>query len=103
MNLPLEMFAAKDTLVNLFSLVPGVRGVDIGLRVVEDNVTDESVLRVLVADIGSVPAFIPPVMNGFPVVIIERQDTPRLDLGQYDPVVGGGANIARFGTISVLQ
>jgi hypothetical protein len=85
MDVPEEMLNAKDVLAAVLSaalpFLPGVQGVDVGLR--QDGVerTDELVIRVLVADADAVPAGLDEQIAaiGFPVAIVEREMTLLVD------------------------
>jgi hypothetical protein len=95
MEVPDEMLAAKDALAAALSAVlpflPGVQGVNVGLRQDGVELTDELVLRVLVTDTDAVPEGLDAQIAdaGFPVVVVEREMSPLLDDGVHDPLVGG--------------
>jgi hypothetical protein len=91
MEIPPELLEAQNALVSMVMGIPGVRGVDVGLR--EDNgvITDEIILRVLVADLANIPPGIPPDISGIPVSIIERNPEVEVDLTRYSPLVGGSS------------
>ena len=55
MEIPPEMLAAKAALEQSLPFVPGVVGIDIGLREVGVSLTDELVIRVFVVDEQNVP------------------------------------------------
>lgn len=50
MEIPAEMLAAKAALEQSLPFVPGVVGIDIGLREVGVSLTDELVIRAFVVD-----------------------------------------------------
>jgi hypothetical protein len=90
MEIPPEMLAAKLALEDPLSQIPGVLGIDIGLREPEAEESD-LVIRIFVSDAAAPP---PPLEGllatvGFPVVIEQRDFDPIEDRGRYDPVVGG--------------
>jgi hypothetical protein len=95
MEVPAEMFAAKDALAAvlapLLGLLPGVQGVDVALRQDGIDLTDELVIRVLVADGDAVPPGLYDFIGAveFPVAVVERDLTPLVDSAAYDPLVGG--------------
>lgn len=95
MEVPTEMLVAKDALASALGLalpfLPGVQGVDVGLRQEGAELTDELVIRVLVADAGHVPPSVSGMIAGvaFPVVIVERELTPLVDNAPHDPLRGG--------------
>lgn len=89
MEIPAGMLAAQAALVPIAMVIPGVRGVDVGLREVNGFPTEDLAIRVLVADINAVPPGIPTEMSGFPVVVVQRDPQPGIDRVRYSPVVGG--------------
>lgn len=95
MNVPEELLTAKDALAATLSaaspFLPGVLGVDVGLRQEGVELTDELVIRVLVADAEAVPAFLDEQIAavGFPVAIVEREMTPLVDTAPHVPLLGG--------------
>lgn len=109
MDVPEELLAAKDTLAAALSAVlpflPGVRGVDVGLRQDGAELTDELVIRVLVADADAVPEGLADQVAGigFPVAVVERELTPLLDDGPHDPLVGGITVSAAHGALLVSR
>lgn len=100
-----EMLAAKEALAASLSFVPGVVGVDIGLRIVDDVPTDEVVIRIFVTDEQAAPAEIEAMIPGlgWPVEILQRDFTPLADTGVYDPLVGGISIAAGHGPLGALQ
>ncbi|MGE5337727.1 MAG: hypothetical protein ACM3PU_07855 [Gemmatimonadota bacterium] len=52
--------------------LPGVTGVDVGHRIVDNRPTDEFVIRVYVENLGKAPS-LPGAVEGVPVVVIERR------------------------------
>lgn len=94
MEVPQEMLDATDALAAALQLaLPTVRvlGVDVGLRQEGAEVTDELVIRVMVADIDQVPAALSDQIAdvGFPVAIVEREMTPLIDNAAHGPMLGG--------------
>jgi hypothetical protein len=90
-EIPEEMLAAQKELVPMVMGLPNVRGIDVGLREQDGVVTDEIVLRVLVADMANVPDGIPLVMpsSDIPITIIEFDPQVTADLNPYPTLVGG--------------
>jgi Trypsin-like peptidase domain len=109
MEVPDEMLAAKEALAAALSaalpFLPGVQGVDVGLRQDGVELTDELVLRVLVADADAVPEGLDVQIAdaGFPVVVVEREMTPLLDDGVHDPLVGGITVRAAHGALLISR
>ncbi|MCI0430395.1 MAG: serine protease [Rhodospirillales bacterium] len=86
------MIAAKDAIASAISGLPGVWGVDIGLKEDgEGGITDEIVIRILVEDLANVHPFIHSAIatSLFPVVIIERHFVPIDDTQRHRPLIGG--------------
>lgn len=101
MEIPPELLDAQNALILIVMGIPGVRGVDVGLR--EDNgvLTKEIILRVLVADLANIPPGIPTDISGFPASIIERNPEVEVDQRRFSPLVGGSSisNLLTNGTL----
>lgn len=89
MDVPPEMIAALENHRNDILAIDGVLGIDIGFTEPGGIPTDDIAIRVLVPDLGNIPADIPSDLDGFPVVVIEREVELDADLARYDPVQGG--------------
>ncbi|MGE2712470.1 trypsin-like peptidase domain-containing protein [Mycolicibacterium litorale] len=95
MEVSAEMLHAKETLAAVLAaalpFLPGVLGVDVGLRQEGAELTDELVIRVLVDDAAAVAGELGQFLGGidFPVSIVERELTPLVDDGVYAPLLGG--------------
>ncbi|MEV5054341.1 S1 family peptidase [Arthrobacter sp. LAR12-1-1.1] len=93
MEIPTEMLVAQDTLTSMLQQfpLPGVLGIDIGLREDGAELTDELAIRIFLTDERDVPFELVQMTQAveFPVVFVQRAFTPLADNGQYDPVVGG--------------
>ena len=85
MDISPETLAAKDALAAVLEealpLLPGVLGVDIGFRQDGVDLTDEVVIRILVADANDVPPQLEQLIAGtpFPVAVVQREFTPLAD------------------------
>jgi hypothetical protein len=90
MNIPPEMVAAKLALEDPLGQIPGVLGIDIGLREPELEESD-LVIRIFVTDAAAPPPLLAGVLAtvSFPVVIEQRTFDLLADRDRYDPVVGG--------------
>lgn len=90
MEIPAEMLAAKLALEAPLSQIPGVLGIDIGLREPEAAESD-LVIRVFVSYAMAPPPLLEELLAtaGFPVVIAQRNFDPIEDRDRYDTVVGG--------------
>jgi hypothetical protein len=103
MEVPQDMLDAKDTLAAALQValpfLPGLQAVDVGLRNDGPELTDELVIRVMVADIEQVPAGLSDQIGdvGFPVAIVERELTPLIDNLTHDPMPGGVTICAAHG------
>lgn len=108
MDVPPEMLAAKDTLASALGValpfIPGVIGVDVGLRQEGPELTDELAIRVLVRDASNVPAGLNDLIadTPFPVVLVEREMTPLVDNAAHTPLIGGITVRAAHG-LSLIQ
>ncbi|PED20382.1 hypothetical protein [Bacillus toyonensis] len=71
--------------------LPGVVGVGIGMKEVNNQLFDEPAIRVYVSDISTVPSDIPSVVGELGVCIIESHIRPcvQQDLDKYNELVGG--------------
>ncbi|WP_437907423.1 IPT/TIG domain-containing protein [Sorangium sp. So ce327] len=89
MDIPPEMIAALESHRYEILNINGVLGIDIGFTEPGGVPTDDIAIRVLVPDLNNVPAGIPDELEGFPVVVIQRNVEFDQDLARYDPVQGG--------------
>jgi hypothetical protein len=89
MEIPPEILAAQEILAPIVLVLPGVIGVDVGLREENGVIIDEIVLRVLVADLADIPPGIPAEVSGIPVTIVQRNPQLDADLARYPTLVGG--------------
>jgi hypothetical protein len=94
------MIAAKDAIAAAISSLPGVWGVDIGLRENGDGgVIDETVIRILVEDLANVHPLVHAAIGTsiFPVAILERHFHPLADTQRHRPLIGGISIAAEHG------
>jgi hypothetical protein len=94
------MIAAKDAIAAAISNLPGVWGVDIGLREDgEGGVIDETVIRILVEDLANVHPLVQAAIGTsiFPVAILERHFHPLVDTQKHRPLIGGISIAAEHG------
>ncbi|MEP9416160.1 MULTISPECIES: S1 family peptidase [unclassified Gordonia (in: high G+C Gram-positive bacteria)] len=95
MDVSQDMLDAKDALAAVLRgalpFLPGLLAVDVGLRTDDGELTDDLVIRVMVADIDRIPAGLDGLIAGagFPVSVVERELTPLLDTAPHDPLLGG--------------
>lgn len=101
MDIPAEMLAAKAALEGPLSFVPGVVGIDIGLREVNGDFTDELVIRIFVDDPANVPFQLQGLIagTGFPVQITHRDFSPLADTARYETLFGGISIAAGHGPL----
>ena len=103
------LISAKDAIATAVSTLPGVWGVDIGLKEDgEGGLTNETVIRILVEDLANVHPFVHAAIGTslFPVVIVERHFHPIDDTQRHRPLIGGisiaaehGGGVANSGTL----
>lgn len=103
------LISAKDAIGTAVSTLPGVWGVDIGLKEDgEGGLTNETVIRILVEDLANVHPFVHAAIGTslFPVVIVERHFHPIVDTQRHRPLIGGisiaaehGGGVANSGTL----
>jgi trypsin-like peptidase len=94
------LISAKDALATAVSALPGVWGVDIGLKEDgEGGLTNETVIRILVEDLANVHPFVQAAIGTslFPVVIVERHFHPIVDTQRHQPLIGGISIAAEHG------
>jgi hypothetical protein len=105
MEIPAEMLAAKAALEQSLPFVPGVVGIDIGLREVGVSLTDELVIRVFVVDEQNVPFALQQLIAStpIPIVVVQRDFTPLADTGRYETIVGGISIAAGHGPLALQE
>ena len=96
MDVPPEMIAALDDNSSQLLSLSGVTGTDIGFTEINGIPTEDIAIRVSVSDITDIPDGIPDTLDGFPVVVIERNHLPQADFPRVEPLVGG-VSVARGG------
>jgi hypothetical protein len=96
------LISAKDAIATAVSTLPGVWGVDIGLKEDgEGGLTNETVIRILVEDLANVHPFVHAAIGTslFPVVIVERHFHPIVDTQRHRPLIGGISIAAEHGGV----
>jgi hypothetical protein len=104
-DIPPEFLLAKSALEQTLSLIPGVVGIDIGLREQGTELTEQLAIRIFVADAANLPFGLQQAIAGIPVpvVIAQRNFQPLADLARYDALIGGISIAAGHGPLGVSQ